>query len=316
MGRIRVSRRLAKQRSAGTGGSRGLVSRAARTSGVGRAVACGVAAVTVLVLAYLPSVAGAAVYRLTYAGVQSETFTTTGQLNGVEPGAFLDCNYVEHGATTVHWRDVWSVTANVFPKTGQVTITGMKSLAGPADSQEPGDSKISGQAANGTSQGCARAHKAGKYDCTAKAIVPHHQTLGFEPTNQDFHVLADGYLVVDAHYAAATSTEPSGLPCGALVGSNSAPGGLQSSDFSYTDYSAADVKLSKERLANMKIGASLPLEGLGQNHGAGWGDPQNFPAAGRVCTGLSDTNSGELCTYATGAAAPKRSGTLTIERVK
>jgi hypothetical protein len=123
---------------------------------------------SVLVMAGLPAPAGAAtrVYTLTYSGYQSESYSASDSTCcDVQRAGYVGCDYVQDGDINVHWRDVWTVTAEIFPRSGHVKIKTVKRLSGPRDRQHPGASEISGHTSNGQGNTeCSDGHLAGSYD--------------------------------------------------------------------------------------------------------------------------------------------------------
>ena len=178
MDRARASRRLANQPWAGRRSlPRGRAAKAPRMSFVAKALACGATVLVVFAFASVPAAAGAETreYTISFSGHQSESYSAHYSCCAVERAGYVGCNYIQTGDATVDWLDEPRVTADVFPKSGHVEIGSERHIVGPRVKHQPGDSEISGRTRNsrGNTE-CSDAGKAGRYDCTAEAVVPKY----------------------------------------------------------------------------------------------------------------------------------------------
>jgi hypothetical protein len=192
-----------------------------------------------------------------------------------------------------------------------VTITGTKLISGPKYKKHPGDSEISGKTSNssGNTQ-CSSAGLAGSYDCTAEAVTPTSVSLPlFEPAKKGLTITTDGFVGRAAKYSGKS---PPKLSCGKAIGSNAAPGGLISADFT-GEYSFSTHLLRDAQIVALKVKEALRAEDLTKPHGQGW--LADMPMPDDDCLLIGQV-APAICSYDSGRSAPNRSALEIVKRVK
>jgi hypothetical protein len=281
-----------------------------------RMLACVSVPFVVLVLADLPAQAGAAtrVYSLTYFGFQSESFSASDTTCcGIHPPGYVGCAYTEDGDITVHWRDVWRVTADIYPKSGHVKIRTIKLLSGPKDRKHPGDSEISGKTSNsnGNTQ-CSSGGLAGPFDCTAEAVTPiSANTPTFTTAKKAFVLSVGGFVGQRARYS---GDSPPSLSCGQAIGSDLSPGGFIGGDLG-GEYSFSALRLPYSQIAGLRVNHALRDDALTTPDEAGW-VARDFPKAGADCGLASNLGNAATCHYDSGTSAPNRGAVELFKRLK
>jgi hypothetical protein len=317
MCRVRSSGRLTNAARKRGPASRGEAGRTCETPLVASLLARVAVPLAVFLVACVPAQAGAAtrIYSLTYSGFQSESFSASDSTCcGIHPAGYVGCAYTEDGDITVHWRDVWRVTADVHPKSGHVKIKAIKLLSGPKDRKHPGDSEISGKTgnSNGNSQ-CSTGGLAGSYDCTAEAVTPISvSTPTFTPAKKAFVLKVDGFVGRRAQYS---GDSPPSLSCDQTIGSNWSPGGFLGGDVG-GEYSFSAHRIPSAQIAALRVNQALRADALTTPYEAGWLSGDSFPKADTDCGLASFLGDTATCHYDSGANAPNRGALELFKRLK
>lgn len=264
--------------------------------------------------ATVPAQAGAAtrVYKLTDRGFHSESYTLAPNTSNGSMAPAPFCQVDESGDIAVHWKNVWRVTAEVHPRSGHIRIKTIKQTAGPRDRRHPGDSEIQGKNADipeDSDHLCSSDGDAGRYDCTAEAIVSKPPPLpDFDRQGKGFELTTQGYAYPHANYE---GNSPKNWTCARNIGTNTVPGGY----IGFNDFwgPGGALSASEHHLVDTDILALKRRKGYSWKVGDAWADAWvlGFPHADDART-IGDVGT-ETLTY---GPELSRADSLDFVRVK
>lgn len=247
-----------------------------------------------------PSGGQTRVFRLTYSGQESVGYKDSSHQDA------YGCEWSETGNATVYWRSSWTVTAEVYPRTGHVQIKDVKVLKGPDDNRHPGDGEAIGKRSDipGSHPFCSQGGYAGTYKCTSEKVEPalFLSKPTFEPRAGGYDLSIPGFTFADATY---TGQAPTNYPCGEHIGTDVAPGGGASGLIGGSNVEARS-SVGDSTLLHLGVGQKHRSKQKRTTHSAGWFG--KFPSPGDDC------GSGEefSCTL---TAPLQRTGLITLARI-